>query len=180
MHDLFPENFTGTTNSKSITDNTSQAKYHESLTAFVNTLFPVTRPHHIYPTTLVIITVIDNLKNIIIFICFFFRGKFQKLPKCISVKVSKSLGRIIVPWSDIEFHEKALSFGDLLSCTKASRFSVIEVSDNLKQAKLLKTFIGSKPDVLIVSGSDKCIIAVCSQFSICIKLSVECFELICC
>ena len=34
---------------------------------FVNTLFPVTRPHHIYSTALVIIIVIDNLKYIVIF-----------------------------------------------------------------------------------------------------------------
>ena len=34
--------------------------------AFVNTLFPVTRPHHIYSTALVIIILIDNLKYVII------------------------------------------------------------------------------------------------------------------
>ena len=36
--------------------------------AFVDTLFPVTRPHHIYSTAMVIIIVIDNLKYVIIFI----------------------------------------------------------------------------------------------------------------
>ena len=40
--------------------------------AFVNTLFAVTYPHHIYSSALLIITVNDNLKYIIIFIyiCF--------------------------------------------------------------------------------------------------------------
>ena len=38
---------------------------HDLRPAFVNTLFPVTRPHHIYSTALVIIIVIDNLKYII-------------------------------------------------------------------------------------------------------------------
>ena len=37
--------------------------------------------------------------------------------------------------------------------------------------------IGNKPDVLIVSGSDQCVMAVCSQFgiyvSIYVKFSVE-------
>ena len=80
--------------------------------------------------------------------------------------MSESLGRLIVSWTIIEFLGEELSFGDLLSCIKASRFSVIEVSDDLKRAKLLKTFVGNKPDALIVSGSDQCIIAVCSQFSI--------------
>ena len=91
----------------------------------------------------------------------------------LSVQVSESLGRLIVPWTIIEFLEEGLSFGDLLSCIKAGRFSVIEVSDDLKQAKLLKTFIGNKPDALIVSGSDQYVIAVFSQFGIYVKFSVE-------
>ena len=36
--------------------------------AFVNTLFSVTCPHHIYSTALVIIIIIDNLKYVIIFV----------------------------------------------------------------------------------------------------------------
>ena len=55
---------------------------------------------------------------------------------CLSVQVSESLGRLIVPWTNIEFLKKGLSFGDLLSCIKADHFSVIKVSDNLKRAKL--------------------------------------------
>ena len=47
--------------------------------AFVYTLFPVTRPHHIYSTTLVIIIVIDNLKQVIIFIYIGFLS--QKIPE---------------------------------------------------------------------------------------------------
>ena len=62
----------------------------------------------------------------------------------LSVQVSESLGRLIVPWTIIEFLEEGLLFGDLLSCIKAGRFSVIEVSDDLKRAKLLKTFVGNK------------------------------------
>ena len=91
----------------------------------------------------------------------------------LSVQVSESLGRLIVPWTIIEFLEEGLSFGDLLSCIKAGRFSVVEVSDDLKQAKLSKTFVGNKPDALIVSGSDQCVMAVCSQFGIYVKFSVE-------
>ena len=51
--------------------------------------------------------------------------------------------------------------------------NVIEMSDDLKRAELLKTFVENKPDALIVSGSDQCIIAVCSQFDIYVKFSVE-------
>jgi len=35
----------------------------------------------------------------------------------LSVQVMESLGRLIVPWTIIEFHEEGLSFGDLLSYT---------------------------------------------------------------
>ena len=40
--------------------------------AFVNTLFPVTRPHHIYSTALVITILIDNLKYVIILVYVWF------------------------------------------------------------------------------------------------------------
>ena len=39
---------------------------------FVNTLFPVTRPHHVYPTALIIVISIDNLKYVIIFVYVWF------------------------------------------------------------------------------------------------------------
>ena len=38
---------------------------------------------------------------------------------------------------------------------------------------MLKTYVGNKPDSLIVSGSDQCIIAVCSQFGVYVNFSVE-------
>ena len=71
--------------------------------------------------------------------------------------VSKRLGRLIFPCIIIEFPEEELSFGDLPSFVKAGCFSVIEVSDDIKQTKLLKTFIRNKPDALIASGSGQCL-----------------------
>ena len=47
--------------------------------AFVNTLFPVTRPHDIYSTALVIIILIDNLKYVIIFVYVWFLPR--KIPE---------------------------------------------------------------------------------------------------
>ena len=67
--------------------------YKQIRPAFVNTLFPVTRPHHIYSTALVIIILVDNLKYVIIFVYMFgfFCGKFQKFPKKhLGVQVSKT------------------------------------------------------------------------------------------
>ena len=53
-------------------DDTAQKIVKKLRPAFVNTLFPVTRPHHIYPTALVIIISNDNLKYIIIFVYVWF------------------------------------------------------------------------------------------------------------
>ena len=44
----------------------------------------------------------------------------------LSVQVSESLGRLIVPWTIIEFLEEGLSFGDLLSCIKAGVFQSLK------------------------------------------------------
>ena len=91
--------------------------------AFFNTLFPVTRPHHIYSTALVIITVIDNLKYVIIFIYIlgFFHGKFQKSPKMdLGVQVSESLGRLIVQTftTDVSNHLQLIDFPMCTECKK--------------------------------------------------------------
>ena len=55
--------------------------------AFVNTLSPVTRPHHFYSTTLVIIILIDNLKYVIIFVYVLVSSMENSISfrKCISV-----------------------------------------------------------------------------------------------
>ena len=67
---------------------------HNVRLAFVNTLFPVTCPHHIYSTTLVNNIAIDNL---LFYILGFFHRKLQKSPKMyLDVQVSESLGRLIV------------------------------------------------------------------------------------
>ena len=93
--------------------------------AFVNTLFPVTRLHHIYSTTLVIIIVIDNLKYVIIFINYifgFFHGKFQKSPKMyLGVQVSESLGRLIVQMFTIDVSNHLIDFPMCTECKKKDR-----------------------------------------------------------
>ena len=50
-----------------------------------NALFPVTHPHHIYSTVLVIIIVIDNLKYAIIFVyAWFLPWKISEVSKNVS------------------------------------------------------------------------------------------------
>ena len=63
--------------------------------AFGNTLFPVTHPHHIYSTALVIIILIDNLKYVVS--VWFLPWKILEVLKMyLGVQVSKTLGRLIV------------------------------------------------------------------------------------
>ena len=70
---------------------------HNVRLAFVNTLFPVTCPHHIYSTTLVNNIAIDNLKYFIYWASSIENSR--SLQKCIlASKLSESLGRLIVQW----------------------------------------------------------------------------------
>ena len=90
----------------------------------------------------------------------------------ISVQVTIVLGRVIVPWTIVDFHEENVTFSEFFSCIKAGQYH-IEVTEELKRARLLKTFVGNKVDALIVSGIDQCVIPVCSQFGIYVKFAVE-------
>lgn len=45
------------------------------------------------------------------------------------------MGRLIVLWTIIDLHEEGLTFGETFNCIKADHYQVIEVSEDLKQAK---------------------------------------------
>ena len=51
------------------------------------------------------------------------------------------LGRVIVPWTIVDFHEENVTFSEFFSCIKAGQYH-IEVTEELKRARLLKTFVG--------------------------------------
>ena len=92
--------------------------------AFVNTLFPVTRPHHIYSTALVIIIVIDNLKYVIIFIYIgLLPWKIPKVSENVSrgVQISESLGRLIVQTFTTDGSYHMINFQCALSAKKKDR-----------------------------------------------------------
>jgi len=90
----------------------------------------------------------------------------------LSVQIIVVLGRVIVPWTIVDFHEENVTFSEFFCCIKAGQYNV-EVTDDLKRARLLKTFVGNKTDTLIVSGVDQLVIPVCSQFGIYVKFTVE-------
>ena len=58
----------------------------------------------------------------------------------ISVQVTIVLGRVIVSWTIVDFHEENVTFSEFFSCIKAGQYH-IEVTEELKRARLLKTFV---------------------------------------
>ena len=67
----------------------------------------------------------------------------------ISVQVTIVLERVIVLWTIVDFHEENVTFFSprFFSCIKAGQYH-IEVTEELKRVRLLKTFVGNKIDVL--------------------------------
>jgi len=55
---------------------------------------------------------------------------------------------VLVPWTILDFHEENETFSDLFCSIKAGKY----VSEELKGARLVKTFVGNKIDSLIASG----------------------------
>ena len=66
---------------------------------------------------------------------------------CTNVQVTIVLGRVIVPWTIVDFHEENVTFSEFFSCIKAGQYHN-EVTEELKRARLLKTFVGNKIDAL--------------------------------
>ena len=75
-------------------------------------------------------------------------------------------------WSILEVNEDCLTFADLFEAIKAGRFEVISMSEELKKAKLSKTFVGTKTDGLMATSSNQTL-RVCSQFGNYIRFSVD-------
>jgi len=55
----------------------------------------------------------------------------------ISVQVTVILGRVLVLWTILDFHEENETFSDLFSSIKAGKYN-IDVSEELKGARLVK------------------------------------------
>ena len=89
--------------------------------AFVNTLFSVTRLHHIYLTALVIL--IDNLKYVIIFVyVWFLPWKIPEVSKNTSRCPSKqTLGRLIVQTFTTYVSNHLINFPMCTECKKGQK-----------------------------------------------------------
>ena len=49
----------------------------------------------------------------------------------------------------------------------------MEVSEDLKEAKLIRTFVGAKMETLMVASSGQSVLKVCAQFGNYVKFIVE-------
>lgn len=91
----------------------------------------------------------------------------------LSILVTVGLGRPTVPWSIIEVNDEEKTFEGLFESLQAGCFDVVPVSDDLRRARLLKTFVGVKADSLMVASNTQCAVRICSQFGGYVKMSVE-------
>ena len=84
-----------------------------------------------------------------------------------------TFGRQLIPWNVVELCEEDQTFADLFCVIKAGQFNTILVSDDLKCARLIKIFVGNKPEALMVTAPNHRVFTVCMQFGTLIKFSVD-------
>lgn len=87
----------------------------------------------------------------------------------LSVLVTCGLGRPIVPWSILEVSDEDKSFENLLESLQAGCFDLVEVSEDLKKAKLKKCLVGVKADSLMVASNSQSVCRICTQFGCYVK-----------
>ena len=68
----------------------------------------------------------------------------------LSITISASLGRSLLPWTIIEVNEETYTFESLFTSIQAGRFYAVMMSDDLKSAKLVRSLVGLKRDELMV------------------------------
>ena len=95
------------------------------------------------------------------------------LSMLLSVLITASVGRALVPWSIVEVNEQEDSFEKLFSNIQAGCFDSVTVSDDLNNATLQRSFVGNKTDALMVTSNRQSVLNVCSEFGKYVKLSVE-------
>ena len=67
-------------------------------------------------------------------------------------------------------------FQNLFCDIKVGCFDAIPVLHELTHVQLMKTFVGSKPEALVVTAPSHCIFSMCTLFDTYIKFSVQLVE----
>ena len=91
----------------------------------------------------------------------------------LSVCVAVSLGRRLVSWTIIEIVGEDKTFETLFNEIKAGKFDCINIDDDLRRARLLKTLVGPDKDNLMTTSSTQSVMAICEGFGKYIKFVVE-------
>ena len=91
----------------------------------------------------------------------------------LSVCVSVSLGRRLVPWMIVDIQREDRTFGALFTELKAGKFDCIEVVDELKRATLLQVLVGKNNDTLMVTSVSQSVFNICEEFGKYVKFVVE-------
>ena len=82
----------------------------------------------------------------------------------LSVCVTVSLGRRLVPWTIVDLQREDRTFRTLFSEVVAGKFDCVEVNDELKRATLSQVLIGSDKDKLMVTSASQSVFNVCEEF----------------
>ena len=82
----------------------------------------------------------------------------------LSVCVSVSLGRRVVPWTIVDIQREDRTFRTLFTELKAEKFDCVEVVDELKRAILLQVLAGKDKDTLMVTSGSQLVFNVCEEF----------------
>ena len=91
----------------------------------------------------------------------------------LSITVSASLGRSLLPWTIVEVNEDDYTFETLFTNIQGGRFDAVTISDELKTARLLRSLVGHKRDELMVTSNGLSVLGVCREFGKFVRFSVE-------
>ena len=89
----------------------------------------------------------------------------------LSITISVSLGRSLLPWTIIEVNDDTFTFEALLTSIQGGRFdAVMMISEDLKSARLLRSLVGQKR---MATSNRLSVLEVCREFGKFVRFSVE-------
>ena len=91
----------------------------------------------------------------------------------LSICVSVSLGRRVIPWTIIDVQREDRTFRTLFTEAKAGKFDCVEVHEELKRATLLQVLVGKDKDKLMVTSATQSVFNICEEFGKYVKFEVE-------
>ena len=91
----------------------------------------------------------------------------------LSVTISVSLGRSLLPWTIIEMNDNAFTFEALFTCIQGGRFDAVTITDDLKRARLVRSLVGQQRDELMATSNGLSVLEVCREFGKFVQFSVE-------